>query len=64
MQVGSFASEPNAQGLAAKVGGQVQRSGNLWRVRMGPFNNLAAANAALARARSAGYNDARVQRTD
>ena len=64
VQVGAFASRANAQGAASKIGGSVSPAGKLWRVRMGPYASEADAKAALAKARAAGYSDARIQRAD
>ncbi len=62
VQVGAFASKTNAETLAKKLGGQVSQSGRLWRVQMGPYTSEGQARAALAKARAAGYGDARIQR--
>ena len=59
--VGSFANEANAKAAASKTGGTISQSGKLWRVRMGPYASEAQAKAALAKARAAGYSDARIQ---
>ena len=64
VQVGAFSNRANAQSAASKVGGAVSAAGQLWRVRMGPFAGETAAKAALAKAKAAGYSDARIQRTD
>jgi rare lipoprotein A len=64
VQVGAFASKANAEATATKVGGSVSAAGRLWRVRMGPFAERSEAAAALAKARRAGYSDARIQRAD
>ena len=64
VQVGAFSNRDNAQSAAVKVGGSVSAAGKLWRVRMGPFASEAEAKAALAKAKAAGYSDARIQRTD
>ena len=64
VQVGAFSSKATAEATAAKVGGSVSPAGRLWRVRMGPFAAQSEAAAALAKARSAGYSDARIQRAD
>ncbi len=64
IQVAAFASKANAQRAAAAVGGRVSASGKLSRVVMGPFANAAQASAALAKARAAGYMDARIQHPD
>ncbi len=64
VQVGAFANKANAEATAAKVGGTVSQVGRLWRVRMGPYAGQAEAAAALAKAKGAGYSDARIQRAD
>ena len=64
VQVGAFASRVNAQTAASKIGGTVVRAGKLWRVRTGPYVSDAEAKAALAKAKAAGYSDARIQRAD
>ena len=64
VQVGAFASEANAAAAARKVGGTVSPSGKYHRVRIGGFASAAEARAALAKARAAGYSDARIQRAD
>ena len=62
VQIGAFSSEERAKAAAAKIGAQVVPAGKVWRVRSGPFTDRAAAEAALAKARAAGYSDARIQR--
>ena len=64
VQVGAFSNRDNAQSAAVKVGGSVSAAGKLWRVRMGPFAGETEAKAALAKAKAAGYSDARIQRAD
>jgi rare lipoprotein A len=64
VQVGAFSSKANADASAAKVGGHVSPAGRLWRVRMGPYAASSEAAAALAKAKGAGYSDARIQRAD
>ena len=64
VQVGAFSSKANAEATAAKVGGSVSLAGRFWRVRMGPYAAPTEAAAALAKARGAGYSDARIQRAD
>ncbi len=64
VQVGAFGDRTNAATAATKVGGQQRARGSLSRVIMGPYANRAAAEAALAKARAAGYSDARIQRAD
>lgn len=64
VQVGAFSSEANAARAARQVGGTVAPAGKFHRVRMGGLASLAEARAALAKARAAGYTDARIQRPD
>jgi rare lipoprotein A len=64
VQVGAFSSKANAEATAAKVGGSISTAGRLWRVRMGPYSAQGEAAAALAKAKAAGYSDARIQRAD
>ena len=64
IQVGAFASRVNAEATATKIGGRVEPAGRLFRVRSGPFATRAEAEAALAKVRSAGYRDARIQRSN
>lgn len=59
VQVGAFSTRARAETAARQVGGAVSPSGNLWRVRIGA-SSTAQAQAALAKARRAGYADARV----
>ncbi|WP_260922459.1 SPOR domain-containing protein [Novosphingobium sp. 9] len=64
VQVGAFSSAPNAKALARKLGGSATASGKLTLVRMGPFASRAQAAAALEKAKSAGYSDARIVHLD
>lgn len=64
VQVAAFSTQARADGVAAKLGGQVSAAGRFWRVRLGPFAARGAADAALAKAKAAGYSDARIQRAD
>ena len=61
IQAGAFSSKERADASAAKIGGQVSRAGNVWRVRKGPYSTRAQAEAGLAQVRAAGYSDARIQ---
>jgi rare lipoprotein A len=64
VQAGAFASRANADRAAKALDGSVSPSGRLYRVRTGPFASRGQAEAALAKARSAGYSDARVYTAD
>ncbi|MDE2619576.1 MAG: SPOR domain-containing protein [Sphingomonadales bacterium] len=64
VQVGAFSSRAAATAVAARVGGTVSPAGKLFRVRIGGFSSAAQAGAALAKARAAGYSDARIQHAD
>jgi rare lipoprotein A len=68
VQAGAFGSYDNAQRLVRRLGGagamnisSIDRDGvRLYRVRMGPFNDVASADAALSRVMSAGSSDAAI----
>ncbi|WP_298016402.1 septal ring lytic transglycosylase RlpA family protein [uncultured Parasphingopyxis sp.] len=66
VQLGAFSNAANADRLArraAQLGNVVvDTSGSVRRVRIGPYANSTEAQQALARARSAGYSDARIFR--
>lgn len=64
VQIGAYASKANADAAARKSGGAANQAGKLWVVRLGPFADRNEAQAALARARTAGYSDARIQRAN
>lgn len=60
VQAGAFSVAANAQRVASRIGGEVSHSGNLYRVRTGPFGSRAEAEASLANVRAAGYSEARI----
>ncbi|KUR71459.1 hypothetical protein AQZ52_12555 [Novosphingobium fuchskuhlense] len=60
VQIGAFSQRGNAEAAARKAGGSLVRSGNLWRVRSGPFAPGDEATRGLAKARAAGYAGARI----
>ncbi len=60
VQIASFGDAGRARALASKTGGSVQRVGNVYRVRTGPYTDDASARAALSQAVSKGYRDARI----
>ena len=64
VQVGAFSTRERAETAARQVGGTVSPVGKLFRVRISGFASPAAAAAALAKAKGAGYSDARIQRAD
>lgn len=64
VQVGAFSSRTAAAAVAARVGGAVSPAGRLFRVRIGGFATAAEAGAALAKAKAAGYSEARIQHAD
>jgi rare lipoprotein A len=64
VQVAALSAQARADGLAGRLGGHVSPAGRFWRVRLGPFAARGEAEAALAKAKSAGYSDARIQRAD
>ncbi len=60
VQAGAFADQAKAERLAARVGGHVERSGKLYRVRTGPYESRAIAAKALATVRAKGFAEARI----
>ena len=64
VQVGAFSSRERAMAVAKTLGAQVVPGGGVWRVRLTGLRSPAEAQAALAKARSAGYAHARIQRAD
>lgn len=64
VQVAALSIQDRASGIAGKIGGRSSAAGRLWRVRLGPFGTHREAEATLAKARVAGYSDARIQRAD
>ena len=66
VQAGAFSSYPNAVRLQAKLGSGIQISTivqngqKLYRLRLGPFDEVGEADRALARLSSLGSNDARI----
>jgi rare lipoprotein A len=62
VQIGAFSSKARADALAKKAGATIVSAGNLWRVRVGPYENEAGARAALGPLAAKGYRDARVTR--
>ncbi|MEJ6009032.1 SPOR domain-containing protein [Novosphingobium aquae] len=61
VQIGAFSSEARSNEIAHKLGAGVAPVGKLFRVRMGPFTSRGQAEAALAKAKAAGYSEARIQ---
>ena len=61
VQLAAFSTRARADAAAGKVGGTVVASGKFWRLRMGPYPDRGKADVALAKARAAGYSDARIQ---
>lgn len=64
VQVGAFSTAERARSVAGKLDGKVSKPGKYWLTRLGPFSGRAEAEAALAKAKAAGYSDARIQRAD
>jgi rare lipoprotein A len=62
VQVAAFAQPARASSLARQVGGSVERAGNIFRVRTGPYAEEDEARAALGAAAAKGYRDARITR--
>lgn len=66
VQVAAFGSKSRADTLASKIGAKVMpdRTGQIWRVRYGPYANQNAAQGGLAQAQQRGYSGARILRAD
>jgi rare lipoprotein A len=64
IRVGTYGNKANADAAAKTVGGAATPSGKFWIVTMGPYAGDAQAQAGLAKARRAGYSDARIQRAN
>ncbi len=60
VQAAAFSSKENAKKAARILNGFVDPKGKFFRVRIGPYTSRGQADAALAKARAAGYKDARV----
>ena len=64
VQTAAFSTKERADKAAAKIGGNVSKAGKYWLMRLGPFKTKAEAQVALAKAKAAGYSDARILRPD
>ena len=62
VQIGAFSSQARADAFAKKTGASVVSAGNIWRVRVGPYESEESARAALGPLAAKGYRDARVTR--
>lgn len=64
VQIATFSTKERADAAAGKLGAHVRQAGRMWPIRLGPYATRAEADAALVRARGAGYRDARIQRAE
>ena len=64
VRVGTYGNKANAEAAVKKTGGAASQSGKFWIVNIGPFASEAQAQTALAKAKRAGYSDARIQRAN
>jgi len=64
VQVAALSAAGRANDLARSLGGRVVAAGGLYRVQLGPYGTVAAANRARDEAARHGYRDARVSRTE
>ena len=64
VQAGAFSVEANARAVARKIGGTINRQGNLFLVRTGPFATSGEASASLAQVKAAGYSGARIYKVE
>ena len=60
VQVGAYSNRASALAVAKRAGGNAVQAGRVWRVRIGAHAGRKEADAALAKARRAGYADARI----
>jgi rare lipoprotein A len=60
VQIAALSSFERAQRVAGAIGGHVEQSGSLYRIRTGPFATRGQAEASLAKVRAAGYSEARI----
>jgi rare lipoprotein A len=60
VQVAAFSRGERARALAQRIGGEAQEGGGLWRVRLGPFADMASAQRARDDAVRRGYADAAI----
>lgn len=60
VQVAAFSSGERARALAERLRGNARESGGIWRVRLGPFDDMASAQAARDDAVRRGYADAAI----
>lgn len=64
VQVGAFSNRARADDLAAQLGAWVADGNGLWRVRLGPYANEAAARQGVEKAAAKGYSQARIMAND
>ncbi|MEQ6332430.1 septal ring lytic transglycosylase RlpA family protein [Sphingobium sp. MK2] len=64
VQVGAFASRDRAEALAKRIGATAVESGNLWRVRFGPYSTRTAAQAGVRAAAAGGFENAPIIAND
>ena len=62
VQIAAFSTKERATKAGKRLGASVSKPGRYWYVRFGPFTSHKNAEAALEKARAAGYSDARIQR--
>ncbi len=64
VQAAAFSSEHRAGEAADRIGGFVTQSGDVWRVRLGPFTDAASARQGVQQAAASGFQDARIMVND
>lgn len=64
VQVASFSSRDRAEALAKRIGAHLVETSPMWRVRLGPYPNRAAAKAGVDQAASKGFRDAAIMAND
>jgi len=64
VQIGAFSSQARAQQVAKSAGARVEQAGTMWRVRLGPYPTLQAAQAAIKAAVAKGFENGRIVSND
>lgn len=62
VQIAAFSVHARAVAVANKAGARVEQTGQIYRVRMGPYSSEGDARAALGGVKAKGYRDARITR--
>jgi len=64
VQIGAFSTKARAQQAAKTAGARVEQAGAMWRVRLGPYPTLQAAQAAVKSVAAKGFENGRIVSND